>query len=202
MRKIKKRVIIKIIFSILLMAYGLYMIAVPWYLGNDDKYAVDNLQFVADKAKEAGIDFKINTKGINRLKYPTPVALLELVDVTSNWTNAYMAANELVRIKEKSADYKNHDSKTNPYNTLSLINYGAEIEIVSLPYELIKYHTAITDPNAELSADILKQYVQITNNLEERIISEYKPYYEYYKAREAVGFFCIVLSALVFVLVR
>lgn len=181
--------------------YGFYIVTVPWYFGNDDRYAVDNLQFVADKAKEAGIDFKIDTKGIKRLKYPTPIALLELVDVTTNWTNAYLAAVELNRYNRKDVDYSNYESKTNPYNALSLLSYGAETEIVRLPYELIKYHTAITDPNTKLDSMILDRYIQDTKVLEEEMTLKYKEYYEYFKARVSIGLFLIV-AAIVLIIRR
>ena len=169
--------------------YGFYIVTVPWYFGNDDRYAVDNLQFVADKAKEAGIDFKIDTKGIKRLKYPTPIALLELVDVTTNWTNAYLAAVELNRYNRKDVDYSNYDSKTNPYNALSLLS------------ELIKYHTAITDPNTKLDSMILDRYIQDTKVLEEEMTLKYKEYYEYFKARVSIGLFLIV-AAIVLIIRR
>ena len=194
MRKMKKLRVIRYILSIMLIVYGFYIVTVPWYFGNDDRYAVDNLQFVADKAKEAGIDFKIDTKGIKRLKYPTPIALLELVDVTTNWTNAYLAAVELNRCNRKDVDYSNYDSKTNPYNALSLLSYGAETEIVRLPYELIKYHTAITDPNTKLDSMILDRYIQDTEVLEEEMTLKYKEYYEYFKARVSIGLFFIVVA--------
>ena len=189
--------VFRIILSIGLVIYGFNMAVVQWYFTVDDRCAVDNLQFVADQAREAGIKTDIDTKGINRLKYPTPIALLKLSDLTSNWTTGYLSGMELVTIQGEKRDYKNYDVAINPYNTMSRLNFIYSNEIDQKPYDIIKYHIAITDPDTELSYELLSAYTTQVQTMEDEMIEEYKEYYTYYTSRFTVGFMFMVAGVLI-----
>ncbi len=183
--------------SVIAILYSFYIMIVPWYFSADSRSVLSDLEFVSEKANEAGIQNKINVKGLNVFRHPKPVALMELTDLTSNWTYSYLSAVELIHVKTKE-NYKNYSDKTNPYDTISRLNFivhGDDAEKEA--YELIKYHIGISNPDTVLTHELLEQYAEDTKTIETELTKTYKKYYEHYQNVLITGLFIIFTTAFI-----
>ncbi len=196
-KNIKFLPIVRVFGSIATVLYALYIIICPWYLTTDARYTVANLQYTADRLEEIGVKTSVDTHGINRLKYPAPIALAKLVDLTTNWTYGYLGA---IEVYEQSNDSVNSSRlaglKANPYDTLSRLENNMVSKINQEGYEIIAYHEGITNPDTTYSSELLGEYNKKVKSLSASFTEDCKKYYQVYQDNVTVGFFILLVTVL------
>ena len=173
-------VAIRIIASLATFLYGAYLILCPWYLSNDAITARRCLQEITIEAKKIGIDTGIDMSGKNILKYPLPIVMMDIIDISTNWTNAYLGSIERDSIIANK-EFEIIDNDKNPHNTLQKVAAYTNLQVLDVDkeaYELVAYHSAVTDPNPEqpINKEVLSAYIDTVTERKEKAVEHFKPF--------------------------
>ncbi len=191
-------VAIRIIASLATFLYGAYLILCPWYLSNDAITARKCLQEITVEAKKIGVDTGIDMSGINIIKYPLPIAIMDIADISTSWTNAYLGSIERDSIVTNK-EFKLTASDINPHNALQKVAAYTNLQALDEDkevYELVAYHTAITDPDPEqpVTKEMLSAYVNTVTERKKLIIEHFKPFMRTCVERISLGIGVIMIT--------
>lgn len=123
----------------------LFVFIYNWYFTAESRYVRDNLQYVSEQMEKHGIGKAVKTGGIHTFRYPTPAALLELYDDTSEWVDG--TAKFIDKNRELTGKFELRFQEVSPYETLSRLEYNKAVDPnITTVYEAIKLDAAAMNP--------------------------------------------------------
>jgi hypothetical protein len=155
---------IKIAYWIFLVLSIFFFLYYPLYFSADARYARDNLEYMTGQMEEKGICGKVKTHGFNALKYPYPITISKLCNISDEWTIGYLKAVDLVRQHPERAGKINIDQYS-PYDTLSKLYFNTNDDQIKAAYQLIEYDAAVTNPDIIVNKDLVQQWNDETKTI-------------------------------------
>ena len=153
--------VIYIISAIIIMV----VCCIPFYFSTDARYARDNLAYLSKEMETKGVASSVDTSGFNAFKYPYPIAISLICNMADSWTVGYL---KTIENNAEITGFYDMSLQTNPYDTLSRLVYSTTDPDINTAYTLVKYDTAILNPESSITRNTIVQWNSETSDLLEK----------------------------------